>query len=197
MLEPATYIFIGRSGSGKGTQAELLINHLRGLNSARTVYLETGHYVRNFINRPTHSGQLAKALSESGSRQPDFLAIYLWSDWLINNLVGNENIVFDGTPRSLVEAQALDTALTFYQRIKPQVIFLDVDEERARDRLKERGRHDDDDAGIVKRLSWYERDVAPVLDYYRQHPKYLFTQIDGNQTVVAINDEIVELCVAA
>lgn len=191
-----TFIFIGRSGSGKGTQAELLINHLRGLNSTPTVYLETGRYVREFINRSTHSGRLAKAVSESGSRQPDFLAIYLWSDWLINNLAGDENIVFDGTPRSLVEAQALDTALTFYQRVKPQVIFLDVAPDRARDRLKERGRHDDDNAGIEKRLSWYENDVAPVLDYYRQNPKYLFTQINGHQTIEAINNEIVKLCVA-
>ncbi|MBI2097894.1 MAG: nucleoside monophosphate kinase [Candidatus Vogelbacteria bacterium] len=189
-----TFIFIGRSGSGKGTQAALLIKHLQSQKAEPVIYLETGHYVRELINQPTYSGQLARAVSASGERQPDFLAIYLWANFLVNNLAGNEHLVFDGTPRSLVEAQALDTAVAFYKSEKPRVIFLDISAVSARDRLANRGRPDDDKDGIEKRLGWYERDVEPVIDYYRRHSGYQFARIDGDQAVAAIHEEIKKLC---
>ncbi|MBI4136284.1 MAG: nucleoside monophosphate kinase [Candidatus Vogelbacteria bacterium] len=201
-----TFIFIGRSGSGKGTQAKLLIKYLAG---APVIYLETGRYVRELINQQTYSGRLAKVVSERGERQPDFIAVYLWSNFLINNLIGGpsadsprfgeageagEHLVFDGTPRSLVEAQALDTAVAFYKLEKPRVIFLDISVARARERLANRGREDDDKDGIEKRLGWYERDVEPVIDYYRRHSGYQFLRIDGDQEVEMIHGEIKRLC---
>jgi len=189
-----TFIFIGRSGSGKGTQAELLIKYLKQTSQASVFYLETGRYVRELISQPTYSSRLAKAVSEIGERQPDFVAIYLWANFLIDNLVGGEHLVFDGTPRSLVEAQALDTAVAFYKLAKPRVIFLDVSAARARARLANRGREDDDKDGIEKRLGWYERDVEPVIDYYRRHSGYQFVRIDGDQEVEMIHGEIKKLC---
>ncbi len=189
-----TFILIGRSGSGKGTQAALLIKHLQSQNAEPVIYLETGRYVRELINQPTYSGQLAKTISEGGERQPDFLAIYLWADFLVNNLASSEHLVFDGTPRSLVEAQALDTAVAFYKLAKPRVIFLDVSVARARERLANRGREDDDKDGIEKRLGWYERDVEPVIDYYRRHSGYQFVRIDGDQAVAVIHEEIKKFC---
>ncbi len=185
-----TVIFIGRSGSGKGTQAELLIKHLTMTDSKSVVYLETGRYVRELLKQPTYSGRLAKIVSERGERQPDFLAVYLWSNFLVNNLRGDEHLIFDGTPRSLVEAQALDTAMIFYQRAKPFVIFLDITAAGARERLTNRGRHDDDQDGIEKRLAWYERDVEPVVDYYRRHSGYRFVRIDGEQSIETIHEDI-------
>src|SRR3989344_5759433 len=172
-----TFIFIGRSGSGKGTQAELLIKYLKQTSQASVFYLETGRYVRELISQPTYSSRLAKAVSEIGERQPDFVAIYLWANFLIDNLVGGEHLVFDGTPRSLVEAQALDTAVAFYKLAKPRVIFLDVSAARARARLANRGREDDDKDGIEKRLGWDERDVGAAIDYYRRHSGYQFVRI--------------------
>lgn len=189
-----TFIFIGRSGSGKGTQAELLIKYLERVQRGQVLYLETGRYVRELISRPNYSGQLARAVSDRGERQPDFIAVYLWSRFLINNLAGTgEYLIFDGTPRSLVEAQALDTAVAFYKLEKPLVIFLDVSAACARERLASRGREDDDQDGIEKRLSWYERDVEPVIDYYRRHSGYQFVRIDGDQDVETIHEEIKKL----
>ena len=185
-----TVIFIGRSGSGKGTQAELLIKRLTTIDSKPVVYLETGRYVRELLKQPTYSGHLAKAASERGERQADFVAVYLWSNFLINNLQGGEHLVFDGTPRSLVEAQALDTAMIFYQCEKPFVIFLNLATAAARERLANRGRHDDDKDGIEKRLAWYERDVEPVIDYYRHHSGYQFISIDGEKSIETIHEEI-------
>lgn len=195
MTDSKTFIFIGRSGSGKGTQAELLIKHLSVPGSPPVVYMETGRYVRELVNQPTYSGRLARATSDRGDRQPDFVAVYLWSDFMINHFIGSEHLVFDGTPRSLVEAQALDTAFAFYERAKPYVIFLDVPDECATKRLLARGRHDDDENGIKKRLAWYERDVEPVIDYYRRHSGYQFVRIDGEQSVETISAEIKSVCV--
>jgi len=192
-----TFIFIGRSGSGKGTQAELLIKHLTQTQSAPVVYIETGRHFRDLINQPTYSSQLAKAVSEKGDRQPDFLADYLWSDFLIHKLKGGEHLVFDGTPRSLVQAQTLDTAMTFYGCGQPIVIFLDVSVEHAHARLVTRGRHDDHEEGIRKRLEWYERDVAPVIDYYRAHPNYQFVQIEAEQSIEVIHEEIKKFYLAS
>lgn len=188
-----TFIFIGRSGSGKGTQAELLIKYLMATTTAPVVYMETGSYFRTFINQSTYSGQLAKAVAESGDRQPDFLAVYLWADFMLKNLKGGEQLVFDGTPRSLVEAQTLDTALVFYGYKKPMVIFLDVPTHCAKDRLINRGRHDDYEEDIRKRLEWYERDVSPVIDYYRANPNYQFARIEGARGVELIHEEIKQL----
>ncbi len=190
-----TFIFIGRSGSGKGTQAALLIDYLERNNQGKVFYVETGRYVRELITRDNYSGTLAKAISERGEKHPSFLAIYLWSQLLVNELKGGEQLVFDGTPRSLVEAEALGTALTFYQSEKPQVIFLDVHDDCARGRLMARGRHDDRDEVIKQRLAWYERDVAPVVEYYRTNPNYNLVTIDGLRSIEIIHEEIKKCCV--
>ncbi len=190
-----TFIFIGRSGSGKGTQASLLIKHLEAKNSGKVFCIETGRYVREFLNRPTYAGKLAKEINEQGGRQPDFLAVYLWADLLLGQLAGGEHLVFDGTPRSLVEAQALDTALTFFKISKPKIIFLDASHGCVSDRLRARGRHDDHEEGIKQRLAWYDRDVAPVVDYYREHKNYDFVSIDAEGTIEAIHDQIKQCCV--
>ncbi|MEK7552945.1 MAG: nucleoside monophosphate kinase [Patescibacteria group bacterium] len=193
MTEPQAYIFVGRSGAGKGTQAELLINHLKRSNPDRPVVgMETGRYFRELIKQPTYSGQLAKAVSDSGDLPSSFIPIHLWSNFLLNNLKGGEHLIFDGTPRSLIEAEALDTALNFYRYPKPLVILLDVSVERAKERLLSRQRHDDSEQGIAKRLAWYESDVVPAIKYYENRPNYRLVRIDGNQTVETIHDEIVK-----
>lgn len=189
-----TIIFIGRSGSGKGTQAELLIKHLESQGQTPVVYIETGRFVRELVSQPTYSGRLAKVIMEKGGRQPNFIAIHAWSDFLLNNLTGGEHLVFDGTSRSLVEAEALNTAIAFYKLEKPLVIFLDVSADCARARLAARRRGDDDQDGIDKRLAWFERDVVPVLDYYHQNPAYRFCRVNGEEKVETIHEAIKKLC---
>lgn len=66
---------------------------------------------------------------EKGGLQPEFLAVWNWSSLFVEKMQGNEHLVLDGTPRKLDEAEVLDSAMRFYGREKPFVIFLDVSKE--------------------------------------------------------------------
>jgi adenylate kinase family enzyme len=193
MALPQTFIFIGRSGSGKGTQAELLIRRFTDRGEP-VFYAETGKQIRQFLATDSYSAQLAKAVSSAGNRQPDFLADYMWTDLLLNQFKGSEHLIFDGTPRSLLQAEILDTAMIFYQRELVYVIALHISHTCATDRLTKRARHDDDETGIKKRLAWYDQDVAPALDYYRTNSRYCLVEIDGDRPIEVVHADILAHC---
>lgn len=192
---PQTFIFIGRSGCGKGTQADLLIEALKKkevISATNPIfYIETGDKFRDFISKTSHSSRLAKEIMDRSERQPDFLAIWMWSDLLVTNLMGDENIIFDGTPRSLNEAMALNTALKFFKRNNVKVIYLDVSNDWSKQRMIERGRADDKTNGdIDKRLAWFEADVLPAVKYYESNPDYEFIRVNGEQTIEEVQTEL-------
>lgn len=191
------FIFIGRSGCGKGTQAELLIEKMKSSGSINNehplLYIETGDKFRSFVSTTSHSSRLAKEIMEKSERQPDFLAIWMWSHILVENLMGDEVVIFDGTPRSLNEAMALNTALAFYKLDEVKVIYLDVSNDWSKQRMMERGRADDKTNGdIEKRLAWFEADVLPAVKYYEENPDYKFLRINGEQTIEEVHAEIME-----
>lgn len=191
-----TYIFIGRSGCGKGTQVELLIEHLKqkGIINEQNplLYLETGDKFRDLIKGTGHTSRLSRVIMESSARQPDFLAVWIWSHILVENIMGEEHLILDGTPRSLIESQVLDTAMKFYDRKNVNVIYLDISREEAKKRLEERGRMDDKKAGdIDTRLDWFDKDVLPAVEFFKEHPEYNFIQINGEQAREKIHKDIV------
>lgn len=191
MSQLKTCIFIGRSGCGKGTQAKRLIEKLESLpGQAPVVYIETGRVFREFITGTAYTHQLAREIIETGGRQPDFLAIWNWAGTLIKETTGQEHIIFDGAPRSPLEAQVVDTAMRYYQRQNPAIVYLNVGKEWAFARLKGRGRHDDDDAKINNRLAWFDRDVLPTLEYYKHNAAYRFLDINGEQDMDLVSKDI-------
>lgn len=186
-----TCIFIGRSGCGKGTQAKRLIEKLESLpDKIPAVYIETGRVFREFITGPAYTQQLAREVIEVGGRQPDFLAVWNWASTLIKETTGREHIIFDGAPRSPLEAGVVDTAMKYYKRQTPAIVYLNVSKNWAFERLKGRGRHDDDDAKINNRLAWFDRDVLPTLEYYKQNSEYRFLDINGEQPVDDVSRDI-------
>lgn len=188
-----TFIFIGRSGCGKGTQARLLMESIRAADDAEIFYLETGQKFRDFVKEPNYTAGLAYDVMKTGARQPDFLAAHIWSHLFIESFNGRQHVVIDGTPRSEHEAMILDTAMKFYKREKPFVVYLNVSNEWSRSRLHERGRADDKAAGEVEtRLSWFERDVIPAVEYYRAHPDYRFIELNGEQSIEAVQTELLQ-----
>ncbi len=187
-----TFIFIGRSGCGKGTQAALLMERLRAASDTDIFYLETGQKFRNFVKEPNYTAGLAYEIMKTGERQPDFLAAHIWSHLLIESFNGRQHIVIDGTPRSKDEAVMLDTAMRFYKREKPFIVYMNVSNEWSRARLGERARADDKSAGEVeKRLSWFDRDVMPAVEWYRNNRDYRFIEINGEQTIEEVANEII------
>lgn len=190
-MELKTFIFIGRSGSGKGTQARLLQEHLKDLDpDSPVMYIETGAKFREFLKEGTYTGELSRKIYEAGNLQPSFLAIRIWAEELRRDLKGDEHLIFDGTPRQLREAYVLENALDFYDRKKVYVVYPNVSREWSEKRLLERGRSDDDIEDIKKRLDWYDNQVAPVIKYYRDNPRYIFIDANGEKTIKEIHDQI-------
>ena len=187
-----TFIFIGRSGCGKGTQVALVQEYIKKQDNKRyTFYIETGERFRQFIKEHSLSSRLAAGIYKTGSRQPDFIAVWMWSHLLVERMTGEEHIIFDGTPRSLQEAQIIDTAITFYNRERPHVIYLNISRETSKARLIARRRMDDiNPEEIERRLNWFETDVIPAVEYFRAHPKYNFIELDGDQPVEAVQQEL-------
>jgi adenylate kinase len=183
-MELQTVIFIGRSGAGKGMQSGMIQDYMKEHSpSAPILYIETGQHFRQHINDTGHTWDLARKVNEEGGRQPDFLAVWIWSHMFIERLHGNEHIVFDGAPRAVEEAKVLDTALSFYERKNPTVIFLNVSEEWAIERLRARGRADDLDGDVIaRRQAYFEKDVMPTIEHYRTESGYRFFEINGEQT---------------
>ncbi|HAT68153.1 MAG: hypothetical protein A2481_00690 [Candidatus Yonathbacteria bacterium RIFOXYC2_FULL_47_9] len=193
-MDLQTIIFIGRSGAGKGTQSNHLNTFLSGRQDDSSVlYIETGAYFRKYAQEKGYTWDRARVYGETGKRQPEFLAIWMWAQALIDNISGREHLIVDGMPRSLDEAKILDTAVSFYGRENPTVVFLNVSRQWAEDRLRGRGRPDDVKSDVVaRRLAWFDQDVAPAVEYYRNNPAYRFLDINGEQTPEEVFDDILE-----
>lgn len=190
-MENKAFIFFGKSGSGKGTQAKLLVEYLKKETGKNVLYIETGERFREFKMGGSLSSQLTKDIMEHGELMPEFLPVWIWADFLVKNYTGNEHLVLDGLSRRADEAPVLDSAMEFY-KIKPYVIHLDVSRERAFEMLSGRGRKDDTEEYINNRLDWFEKEVIPAMDYFRNNDRYTFIEIDGEGTIEEVQQEILQ-----
>jgi adenylate kinase family enzyme len=188
-----SYIFIGRSGCGKGTQATRLLEALKAKYPSQDIItVETGKEFRNYIQGTSYTAQVTKKVYDTGGLMPEFMCVYMWGRLLAEHFTGNENLIFDGTPRKIMEAKMLLTIFPYYNISKPWVIHLDVNHEETIKRLKLRGRGDDGDDAMNKRLAWYESDVKPCVEYYRTSHDVNFIEIDGNRNIDEVHKDIVK-----
>lgn len=189
-----TYIFYGSSGSGKGTQASLLKEYLEKRDiENKTLYIETGLHLREFIKRNNYSSKLTKNLLENGKLLPEFLPIWIWTNFFVENFkTGKEHLILDGLARRMDEAPVLDKALKFYSRENPEVIILNVSREWSIERLLERGRHDDNKEHIERRIDWYDANVVPTIKFFRNNSDYIIHDIDGEQTIEKVHLDIIQ-----
>ncbi|HZS43327.1 MAG TPA: nucleoside monophosphate kinase [Candidatus Paceibacterota bacterium] len=192
---PQTFIFIGRSGCGKGTQSDLLHKYINANDKDEHLifYLETGARFREFMEKENFSSKLAKDISLKGDRQPDFLAVWMWSNILLENFTDSEHLIVDGAPRSLPEARVFDSAIKFYRRKNTTVIYLNVDRKWSETHLQRRGRADDINVNEVKRrLDWFEKDVVPAVEYFKENKDYRFFEVNGEQTPEKVHYDIIQ-----
>lgn len=188
---PKVFIFLGRSGCGKGTQADLLIKHLFSTNSeSTTLRIESGALLREFAKGESYTNKLVKTAIENGELVPEAIIVSLWTDYMSKNFTGQENIVFDGCPRKLQEAYLLGSILKFYNLNKPNIFFIEVSYDWAVKRLTERGRKDDTPESIKKRLEWFETEVLPSLNFFEADPYFNFIKVNGEQTIPEVHTEI-------
>lgn len=190
-MTPQTFIFFGPSGCGKGTQAKLLIEYLEKIDSSKKIfYLEIGNKLRKFVTNDSFTAKLTKEVMDSGGLMPEFMPIWVWSQFMIDSVSGNEHIIFDGICRRVAEAPILDSAIKFYKRESPIIVSIELGREEARKRLLGRGRGDDNEQDIRNRLDWYDRNVLLAINYFKNNPYYKFLSINGEQSIEEVHAEI-------
>ena len=193
MNKPYTFVFFGIVGSGKGTQVKLLGRYLKSNNlSEEVLATSTGSEYRKLIEKGNYTSQFVKTIIEKGELQPDFLTISLFTNILISSLKEETFFIADGFPRTVVQAEAFEQAMEFYNRKDIHIIYIELSKEEAIKRMKLRGRSDDTDEGIAERFKVYARDVIPSMDYFKNKEGYTMHVINGDQTIEAVHEEIIK-----
>jgi adenylate kinase len=175
-------VLFGPPGAGKGTQSEKLIEHYN------LIHLSTGDILRNEIAGGTALGMEAKKLMDQGLLVPDEVVIGMISSKLDQNL-GAVGFIFDGFPRTIAQAEALDNLLKEKGTSITVMIALEVEDEELEKRLlgrgKDSGRADDRDINVIKkRIKEYNDKTAPLKNYYTNQNK--FQSVYGIGTVEQI-----------
>lgn len=165
-------ILFGPPGSGKGTQAVKIAEEFNLL------HISTGDLLRNEVKTQTPLGVEAKKFMDKGELVPDEVMIGMISNNIDEYAGKVKGIIFDGFPRTIPQAEALDKLLEFKQTSITKVIALEVDEEEIVERIllrgKSSGRSDDnDEATIRRRFNVYQRETSPVANHYQQQDKFI------------------------
>jgi len=184
-------VFFGRSGCGKGTQVKLLMDLLKQ-KGREVLYIETGSSLRELSKGKTLTGRNIQNILKDGHLIPVFVPIWIWTDFVIKNYTGTEDMILDGVCRRYEEAVALDSLFTFYQIENPNIILMNVSKEWSFARMMERKRADDTPEKIQNRLSWYEKDVVPSIEYFKNKERYNFIEINGEQTIEEVHKDIIK-----
>jgi adenylate kinase family enzyme len=194
MDKQQTFIFFGRSGSGKGTQAKLLIEHLNKVKSNGNLYIETGQHFRNFIaNESNHSASLTRKVLDEGGLMPVFMPIWLWTGIIVEKFTGKEDLILDGLCRRKDEAPVLDSAIKFFGLEKPYIIYINTGKEWSLKRLRERGREDDDkEEDMLRKLNWFDWNVMPAMSYFHESKDYNFIEVNGEKSIEEVHTEIIQ-----
>ena len=169
-------ILFGPPGSGKGTQSTSIIDKYS------LVHISTGDILRSEVSNETPLGIEAKKYMDQGMLVPDEVVIGMISSTLDENPEVN-GFIFDGFPRTVAQAEALDNLLDFKNNPINIVLSLQVNEEELKKRLISRGeisgRSDDNENVIVQRIKEYHAKTAPVAEYYKQKDKLIEIKGEG------------------
>lgn len=187
-------VLFGPPGAGKGTQSEKLIQ------TYNLVHLSTGDLLRSQIMAGTELGLRAKQLMDQGLLVPDEVVIGMINIKLQENQSSpvsadkaGGGFIFDGFPRTVPQAEALDQLLARYDTQITTMVALVVDDEELIRRLLKRGetsgRPDDQNEELIRRrVTEYNNKTKPVADYYAQQGKYV--AIDGIGDIETIFEAI-------
>ncbi len=161
-------VLFGPPGAGKGTQSQKLIDHYQ------LVHISTGDIFRAHIKNQTALGQKVSQLLADGKLVPDDITIAMLEEEVKQNL-NAKGFIFDGFPRTVPQAEALDTFLAGKNEKITAVIALDVTQEelthRIAERRKQTNRPDDDADKLSKRIDEYFTKTILVLPYYQAQGK--------------------------
>jgi adenylate kinase len=179
-------VLFGKPGAGKGTQAEFL------KTKYNLTHLSTGDIFRSNIKGDTDLGKLAKTYMDKGDLVPDAVTIKMLENECNNN-PDSSGFLFDGFPRTISQAEALDTFLKSKKDQITATVALEADDEILVKRLLERGKtsgrpDDQDEQKIRNRYQEYNEKTAPLMDYYKGQNK--FHSVNGIGTISEITARV-------
>ncbi|MDD4624878.1 MAG: nucleoside monophosphate kinase [Candidatus Pacebacteria bacterium] len=207
---------LGRPGSGKGTQAKLIVEKF-GL-----AYFGSGQILRERQQINDYTGNKLREKMSNGQLVPSFIASKLWADKMeeFKQESDLKGFILDGSPRTLSEAKLLDEALDWYQWQIDRVFLIDISKELSFNRLAKRRqclkcgrltpfeekyndikvcdvcggklvvRMDDKPEAVKKRLDTYDIEMQPIIDFYIHQDKLI--KINGEQSIEKVFQEIME-----
>jgi len=179
-------VLFGKPGAGKGTQAEFL------KEKYNLTHLSTGDIFRYNIKNDTELGKLAKSYMDKGDLVPDEVTIQMLQSEVDKNPQA-AGFLYDGFPRTIPQAQALDAFLTSKGQSVIATVALEADDEILVQRLLERGKtsgrpDDQDEEKIRNRYQEYNEKTAPLMDYYKAQGK--FHAVDGIGSIAEVTERL-------
>jgi adenylate kinase len=179
-------VLFGKPGAGKGTQAEFL------KDKYNLVHLSTGDIFRFNIKNDTELGRLAKTFMDKGDLVPDAVTIQMLQSEVDKNPQA-AGFLFDGFPRTIAQAEALDAFLATKQEEITATVALEADDNILVARLLERGKtsgrpDDQDEEKIRNRYDEYNQKTAPLMDYYTAQHK--FYAVDGIGSIAEVTERL-------
>ena len=178
-------VIFGPPGAGKGTQSNFIVNKFR------LHQLSTGDLLRKEIKDQTKLGNEISSIINSGNLVNDDVVSGLIEKYISNEIYKNR-LIFDGYPRNLNQAKNLNKLLKKYDQEINIVLKLSVSLETIKKRIFERKtlekREDDKDEIAIKRYETYEKNIDPVINFYKQ--TNLLKVVNGEATISEISEEI-------
>ena len=185
-LTMTNLVLFGKPGAGKGTQAAFL------KDKYNLVHISTGDIFRYNIKNQTKLGKLAQSYMDKGDLVPDEVTIQMLQEEVEKN-PNAEGFIFDGFPRTIAQAEALDAFLTSKGMRIHGTLALEADDEVLIKRLLERGKvsgrtDDQDEEKIRNRFTEYNEKTAPLIAFYQAQGKY--HPINGIGTIEEITTRL-------
>ena len=179
-------VWFGKPGAGKGTQAEFL------KEKYKLTHISTGDVFRFNLKNDTELGKQARVYMDAGDLVPDELTTKMLIDE-VNKHSDTNGILFDGYPRTLAQAEALDAFLVSIGSKVAATVALEADDEILVQRLLERGKtsgriDDQDESKIRNRYEEYNEKTAPLISYYEAQNK--FHSVNGIGSIAEITDRV-------
>ncbi len=177
-MPPLRMVILGRQGSGKGTQSTRLAD------AYGMVHISTGDMLRAAVAEGTELGRRAKAIMDAGELVPDEVMNGVVAERLAKADAVERGFLLDGFPRTPDQASALEAILDDLGQRLTVAVNLEVPIEEVTRRMLGRGRDDDTEEAIARRLELYEQQTAPLLAWFAERD--LLETVDG----VGTEDEV-------